>query len=123
METWTLDFLVSGSSWAWLRCSLNHSLNRRLHQSKGDQLLSLGPILGRPQPPGGQCRDWPKCQWIDSQGGGGDGGQGWPGAGVGAGPPEVILEKAVPMRSPGKQAPTCARGSDEGGLSQVPGLT
>lgn len=46
-----------------------------------------------------------------------------PGAGVGAGPPEVTLEKAVPMRSPGEGAPTCALGSDVGGLSQVPVLT
>lgn len=73
---------------------------------KGRSITEPGLRPGRLQPPGGQCRDWPKCQWIDSQEGvcvtevreG-------PGTGVGAGPPEVTLEKAIPMRSR-ERAPT-----------------
>lgn len=56
--------LGSGSSQAWLGCSLNH----RLHQSRVNQLLGLGWIPGRLQPPGGQCKGWLQCQWISRQG-------------------------------------------------------
>lgn len=60
--------LGSGSSQAWLGCSLNRGLNHRLHQSRVNQLLGLGLIPGRIQPPGGQCWGWPQRQWINRQG-------------------------------------------------------
>lgn len=91
--------LGSGSSQAWLGCSLNH----RLHQSRVNQLLGLGSIPGRLQPPGGQCRGWLQCQWINRQGEVTEAME-RPGVGVGVGTPdEVTLEKAVPMRPPGEQ--------------------